>query len=74
MHSLCSPSSACPVGSPCDDRMALAEEEALQEDDEDSSDEDGASIPQEWNRFDVEGVSTHDEHESRWEYHATEVR
>ena len=58
-----------------DDRMALAEEEALQEDDEDSSDdEDGAPIPQEWNRFDVEGVTTHDEHELRWEYHATEVR
>ena len=57
-----------------DDRMALAEEEALQEDDEDSSDEDGAPIPQEWNRYTVEGVTTHDEHESRWEYHATEVR
>lgn len=55
--------------------MALAEEEALQEDDDEgSSDEDGAPIPWEWNRFDAEGLCTHDEHESLWEYHATEVR
>ena len=57
-----------------DDLTARAEEEALQEDGDDSSEDDEGPIPQEWNRVDVEGLAVHDAHESPWEYHGTEVR
>ena len=57
-----------------DDLTARAEDEALEEDGDDSSEEDEGPIPQEWKRVDVEGLAVHDEHESPWEYHGTEVR